>query len=83
MNSIRPGAQNPRPPRLLAAFRRGDPLPALPPFPYEVMGGDMSPEELTRALQDLVGSFCDTLGALHAEFDDDGAYDDETGELRQ
>jgi len=83
VNSLRPNTQNPRPPRPFGTFRRGDPVPGLPPFPYEMMSGDMSDEELTRGLQDLIGNFCDTLGALGAQFDDDGDYDDETGEFRQ
>lgn len=58
-------------------------MPELMPFPHELMRDDMTEEETTRALQDLMGNFCDVLGALHAEFDDDGIYDDETGDLRQ
>ncbi|MCJ1243048.1 hypothetical protein MMC30_000244 [Trapelia coarctata] len=81
--TLRPNTQNPRPPLPLNTFRRGDPVPELPPFPYDMMKDDMSEEELIRGLQGLIGNFCDTLGALHDQFEDDGDYDDETGELRQ
>ena len=84
MDSLRPHTQIPHHPRPLGAFRRGDPVPVLPPFPYEMMSGeDMPEEELIRGLQNLIGNFCDTLGVLHAQLEDDGDYDDETGELRQ